>query len=125
MNFGSIDYWCVFVWGGLRLCGVVVVVFHSKVCNIVIYGEADRALGVNGVVVPLQINARVKVSLPVFSEFIVFGERLFEVYGVSLANIIKAKVVNKQAKHYWVPSVSHEPRWEGALVLVMNLDVVF
>ena len=79
MYFGPINYRCVFVCGVLRLSGVGVVVFYSKVCNVVIHGEADRALGVNGVVFPLQINARVKVSLPVLSEFIVFGESLLEV----------------------------------------------
>ena len=72
------------------------VVFHSKGCNLVIYGKADCALGVNGVVVPLKINAGVKVSLPVLSEFIVFGESLLEVYGVSFVNVLDVKVVNKQ-----------------------------
>ena len=106
MYFGSIDYWYGFVWRVLRISGVGVVVFHSKVCNVVIHGEAERALGVNGVVVPLNINSGVKVSLPVISEFIVFGKSLLEVYGVSFANILNAKVVNEQAKHDWAPSVS-------------------
>ena len=55
------------------------VVLHSKVGNVVIHGEADRAIGVNGVVVPLKINARVEVSLPVLGEFVVFCEGLLEV----------------------------------------------
>ena len=59
LHFGTLDYWCVFVWGVLWLPGVGVVVLHSKVCNVVIHGEEDRALGVNGVVVPLKINAGV------------------------------------------------------------------
>ena len=79
MSFGSIDFWCVFVWEVLWLPGFGVVILYSKGLNVVIHGEADRALGVNGVVVPLQINAGVKVSLPVFSEFIVLGQSLFEV----------------------------------------------
>ena len=106
----------------LWLFGVGVVLFHSNVCNEVIYSEANRALGVDGLVVPLHINAGVKVSLPVFSEFILFGESLFEVYGVSFANIINAKVVNEQEKHYWEPSVSPDPRREGALEVVVNLE---
>ena len=69
----------MFVWGVLRLYGVGVVVFHSKVCNLVIHGEADCALGVNGVVVPLKINAGVQVSLTVLGDFVVFCEGLFEV----------------------------------------------
>ena len=42
-----------------ELLGVGVVVLHSKVGNVVIHGEAKRALGVNGVVVPLNINSGV------------------------------------------------------------------
>ena len=114
----------MFVWGVLQLSGVDVVVFHSKVCNVVIHGEADRALGVNGVVVTLQINAGVKVALPVLSEFIVFGESLLEVYGVSFSHVINAKAVNEQAKYYWAPSVSPDPRCEGALVVVVNLEAL-
>ena len=101
------------------------VAFQSKVCNVVIHGEADRALGVNGVVAPLKINSGVKVSLPFFSEFIVFVKILLEVYFVSFANVIKAKVVNEQAKHDWVPSVTPEPWCEGALVLAVNLEALF
>ena len=78
----------------------------------------------NGFVVPLQINAGVKVYLPVFSEFIVFGESLFEVYGVSFANLLNVKVVNDQAKHYWAPSVLPETRCGGALVVVVNLEAL-
>ena len=63
----------MFVWGVLRISGFGVVVFQYKVCNVVIHGEADRALGVNGVVVSPHIDAGVKVSFTVLSEFIVFG----------------------------------------------------
>ena len=70
----------------LWLSGVGVFVFHSKVCNVVIHGEADRVLGVNGVKVPLKINAGVKALLSVLSQFIVFGESLLEVNGVSFSN---------------------------------------
>ena len=115
----------MFVWGVLRLSGVGVVAFYSKVCNVVIHGEADRVLDVNGVVVPLQINAGVKVSLPVFSELIVFGKSLLEAYGVSFSNVFNSKVVNKQAKNYGEPSVSPEPRFEGVLVVVVNLESLF
>ena len=79
----------------------------------------------NGFVVPLQINAGVKVSFQVFSEFIVFGESLFEVYGVLFANVLNAKVVNEEAKYYWAPSVLPEPRCEGTLVVVVELEALF
>ena len=54
-----------------------------------------------------------------------FGESLPEVYVVLFANVLNAKVVNEQAKNYGAPSVSPEPRCEGALVIVVNLEVLF
>ena len=69
----------MFLWGVLWLPGVVVVVLHSKVGNVVIHGEVDRALVVNGVVVPLKINDGVQVSLPVLGDLVVFFEDLLEV----------------------------------------------
>ena len=44
---------------------------------------------------------------------------------MSFANVINAKVVNNQANHYWAPSVSPEPRCEGALVVVVDFDALF
>ena len=54
-----------------------------------------------------------------------FGKSLLEVYGVFFTNILIAKVVNEQAKPYGAPSVSPEPRCEGALMLVVNLEALF
>ena len=79
----------------------------------------------NGVIVPLHINSGVKVSLPVLCEFIVFGESLLEVYVVSFANLLNAKAVNNQAKHDWAPSVSPDPRYEGALLVVVKREAIF
>ena len=119
------DCRCVFVRRVLRLSGFGVVLFHSKVCYIVIHGEADRALGVNGVVVQIQINSGVKESLPVLSEVIVFVKSLLELYGVSFANTLNAKIINEQAKQYWEASVLPELRCKGALVVVVNLEAIF
>ena len=44
---------------------------------------------------------------------------------MSFSNVINAKVVNEQAKQYWVPTVLPEPRCEGALVVVVNLEALF
>ena len=41
------------------------------------------------------------------------------------ANVPNAKVVNNQGKHGWAPSVSLEPRCERALVVAVNLKVLF
>ena len=109
----------------LWISGVGLVVFNSEVCNVVIHGEADSGLGANGFVVPLHINSIVKVSLSVLSEFIVLDESLLEVYGVLFSNVLNAKVFNEQAKHYWALSVSPDPRCEGTLVVVVNLEALF
>ena len=55
------------------------VILHSRFGNVVIHCEADRAFGVNGFVVPLKINTRVQVSLPVLGDFVVFYKELLEV----------------------------------------------
>ena len=69
----------MFVCGVLWLPGVGVVILHSKVGDVVVHGEAKSELGVNGVVVPLKINAGLQVSLPVLGDFVVFFEDLLEV----------------------------------------------
>ena len=61
------------------IIGVGLVVLHLKVGNVVVHGEAYRALGVNGVVVPLKIIVGVQVSLPVLGDFVVFFEYFIEV----------------------------------------------
>ena len=55
------------------------VVLHSKVGNVVIHRDAYLALGVNEVLVPLKINVRVQVSLPVLGDFAVFFKDFLEV----------------------------------------------
>ena len=54
-----------------------------------------------------------------------FYEGLLDVYGVLFVNILNAGVFNEQAKHDWAPSVLPEPRYEGALVLVVDLEALF
>ena len=53
-----------------------------------------------------------------------FGEILLKVYGVLFANVLNSEVVNEQEKHDWAPSVPPEPRYEGALVVVVNLEAI-
>ena len=48
----------------------------------------------NGVVVPLKINAGLQVSLPVLGDFVVFCEVLIEVQGVSFVNVFNSEVIN-------------------------------
>ena len=67
---------------------------YREVCNVVVHCKADCAIGVNGVVVPLQVDAGVKIALPVHCAFVVFFEDCFEVKGVSFANVLNTRVIN-------------------------------
>ena len=46
--------------------------FDSEVGNVVVHGEADCAIGMYWAVVPLQVDAGVKIHFPVYSYVIVF-----------------------------------------------------
>ena len=62
----------------------------AEVGNVVLHFEVASSLGV----VPAMINSREQVSLPVISYFVVFFKETLEVKGVTLANVLNAKVVN-------------------------------
>ena len=94
LDFGAVNDWSVFVRGVLSFPGVSVVEFDSGVGNVVVHCKADCALGVNGVIVPLQVDAGVKIALPVHCDVVVFFEDCFEVEGVPFANILNTKVIN-------------------------------
>ena len=94
LDFGAVNDLSVFVRGVLRFPGVSVVEFDSEVGNIVVHCKADCALGVHGVVVPLQVDAGVKIALPVHCDAVVFFKDCFEVEGVSFANVLNTKVIN-------------------------------
>ena len=72
LDFGSVNDWSVFVRGVLRFLGVSVVEFDSEVGNVVVHFKADCAIGVNGVVVPLYVDAVVKIAFLVYCDVIVF-----------------------------------------------------
>ena len=57
LDFGAVNDWSVFVRGVPRFPGVGLVEFYSEVDNVVVHCKADCALGVHGVVVPLQVDA--------------------------------------------------------------------
>ena len=78
MNFGAISDWCVLVGGNLIILWVGLIPLEVKVGNIVVYGYATGALGV----VPLVIDSGVQITLPVFSDVVVFFEGIFKVVGM-------------------------------------------
>ena len=72
LDFGAVNDWGVFVQGVLRFPGVDLVEFDSEVGNVVVDCKADCAIGVHGVVVPLQVDAGVKIAFPIYCDVIVF-----------------------------------------------------
>ena len=94
LDFGAVNDWSVFLWGVLRFLGVSVFEFESEVGNVVVHCEAYCAIGVDWVVVPLQVDAGVKIAFPVYSYVIVFFLDGFEVEGMLFSNVLNAKVIN-------------------------------
>ena len=72
MHFGSIDDVCVLVGENLTLLGVGVIPLETEVSDLVVHGKATCVLGVFS----LEIDASVQVTLPVFSDVIVFFESI-------------------------------------------------
>ena len=72
LDVGAVNDWSVFVQGVLRFPGVSVVEFDSEVGNVVVHCEADCAIGVYWVVVPLQVDAGVNITFMVYCDIIVF-----------------------------------------------------
>ena len=67
-----------------------VVTLDSEVCNIIAHQEAA---GVDNIV-PIQVDARVKVALPVDSDGIMLVEDVFEVDSVVFPDELHTKFVN-------------------------------
>ena len=69
------------VRGVLRLGGLGVVEFDTEVGNIVLHCETASVLDV----VPLKIDARLQISFPIFSNFVVFFKDRLEVKSMVFA----------------------------------------
>ena len=68
-------------------------------------------------VVPLDIDAGVQVTLPVFSDSIVLFERISKVVGMTVADIFNTKVVNDEAEEDRAPFVAPKTGSGGELVV--------
>ena len=51
------------------------------------------------VVVPVQCDPNVLCSCPIAGEFVMFFERVFEMLGVFLANVLHPKVVHPKTRY--------------------------
>ena len=88
---------------------------ESEVGNVFVHDEATGALGV----VPLEIDAGVKVTLPVFSDVILFFEGISKVVDMAVANIFNTKVVDYESEEDRALFVAPNTRSGGALVVSM------
>ena len=70
------------------------ILLDAEVGNIVVHGKDTGTFGV----VPLEIDAGVKVTLPVFSDVILFFEGISKVVDMAVANIFNTKVVDNEAE---------------------------
>ena len=97
----------------MTLLGVSVIPLEGKVRYIVVHGEATGALGVS----PLDIDSGVQVTLPVFSDTIVFFEGIVNVVGMTVAYIFNTKVFDNEDEEDRAPFVGPKKKSGGAMVL--------
>ena len=99
------------VGGNLTLLGIGVIPLEGEVGDVVVHAKAAGALGV----VPLEIDAGVQVTLPVFSDVIVFFEGILKVVGMAVAKIFNTKVVDNEAEEDRAPLVASKTGSGGTL----------
>ena len=99
LDFGAVRDGRVIVRQNLGLFGGLVVVLVKDVLDVVVYREATGALGV----FTLEVYAVIICAHPVFGDFVLFLKDVTEVEGVTLSNLLYAKVVNNERKEYCAP----------------------
>ena len=88
LDFGAIIDGCVLIGGKLTLLGVGVIPLEAEVGNVVVHGKATGAMGV----VLFDIDARVQITLPVFSDVIVLFEGILKVMCMAVADNEKIRL---------------------------------
>ena len=86
---------------------------EAEVNDVVVHGKVKGTL----CVVPLDIDAGIQVTLPVFSDIIMFFEGISKVVGMEAAYIFNSKVVNDEAEEDRAPFVAPNTGSGGALVV--------
>ena len=72
LDIGAIDDGSVLVRGKLAFLGVRMISFEAEINDVVIHGDAADARSV----IPLEVDASIQITLPIFSVFIVFLESI-------------------------------------------------
>ena len=100
--------------GGKRtLLGFRIIPLGEEVGYAVVHGEGTGALGV----VPLEINAGIQITLPVFSDIIVFFEGMSKVVGMAVTYVFNIKVVDYEGEEDRAPFMAPKTRNVGELVV--------
>ncbi len=74
------------------------------------------------IVVPVHVHAKVSVSVPVNSRFVVFVENFYEMVGVLPPNVLDAKVVITEREQER-PSVMFPKAWcDIALMVAVSVE---
>ena len=89
------------------------VVLGEDRVNVVFHGKAASAFAV----VPVEVDSRVKITLPVFCDVVVFFDGVSKMDGMLFANIFNAEVVYNESEHDGAPFVA--PKTRGAFALVV------
>ena len=97
------------------------ILLDAEVGNTFVHGKDTGTFGV----VPLDIDAGVKVTLPVFSDVILFFEGISKVVDMAVANISNFRGVNDEGKEYGAPFVAPKSRCGGGLVVAVYVGALF
>ena len=89
------------------------ITLDAEVGDVVFHGKDTCALGV----VPIEIDAGVQVTLPVFNDFIVFFEGILNLVDVTIANIFDNKVIDDEDEEDKATFVVPKTNSGGALFI--------
>ncbi len=91
------------------------VVFGEDGVNVVFHGKPTSAFGV----VPIKVDSRVEVAVPVLLDVLMFFDGVVEMDGMFLAYIFHAEVVDNYGEHDGTPFVVPQTRCAFALVVTL------
>ncbi len=77
------------------------------------------------IVVPVQVHAKVLVSIPVNGTFVVFLKNLRKMVGMLLPNVLDTKVVDTENEQERSPVMFPKARCDIALMVAMLVEAFF
>ena len=99
----------VWVRGMLWCSGHLVVEYVAGLGDVIGHAEVYRAF----VIVPVEMDAEENFAVPVYSAFVLLGEMVDEVVGVSFVDVFDSKVIDHETE-IEVASFVFEQTWSTA-----------